>query len=232
MVAAIGMALNFSRFWIGLTPVVLSVGGLTLLLTVLAVLRRRSVPPSKRFAVPFQEWLRSARSSPFGTGSRSELALNVVLAVSVLVAASGVVYALATPRQGAAHTEMYLLTENESGDLVADGYPQEFTTGEEEPFYLGISNHEHETVQYTVVVQLQRTDPGAGELQVVERNELGRFDVTLVDGETWRDRRVFQPQTTGNNLRLTYLLYRGEAPETATRANAYRTVDLKIDVSE
>jgi len=57
-----------------------------------------------------------------------------------------------------ASTEFYLLTENESGDLVAAGYPTNMTRGESGSLVVGIGNQGHESVEYTVVVELQRVE--------------------------------------------------------------------------
>lgn len=230
IVAAVSVALNFSPWPIGLRPIVLSIGGVTLGLTALAVVRRRSLPPARRYSVPYRKWTRAAGSIDIA-GSRRNLALNAVLALAVLIAASGLVYALTAPDRGKPHTEMYLLSENESGDLVAGDYPQEFAREEAGTLYLGIANQERETVEYTVVAELQRTEPADGGVRVVERERLNEFEVTLSDGETWRSQRTVRPTMTGDDLRLTYMLYRGEPPAEPTRENAYRTVDLRISVS-
>jgi len=43
---------------------------------------------------------------------------------------------------------------------------------------------------------------------------------------------VLEPTRTGEELRVQYLLYAGEAPETPTRENSYRDLHLWIDVVE
>jgi uncharacterized membrane protein len=96
---------------------------------------------------------------------------------------------------------------------------------------VGIENHEYESVEYTVVVQLQDVAVGDESIRVLEREELRRFETTLAHNETWRQRHGIAPTLTGERLRLTYLLYRGAAPGTPTAANAYQQLHLWVNVT-
>lgn len=232
IVAAIGVALNVSPWGIGPVSIVLSVGPVTLVLTALAVVRRRLLPPDDRFGIPLRSSIRAIRSPGIGSGSRADVALNAVLLVSLLVASVAAVYALPMLNQGERYTEMSILTENESGELVIDNYPQEVTRGEEATFYLGITNQERESVRYTVVAEIQRTDNATDGPQVLERREIDRFTVTLSDGEAWREQQTVRPELPGSDVQLTYYLYKGDAPDSPTRDNAYRTVNLRMNVTE
>src|SRR5699024_9247473 len=58
----IGLVLNFTPFGIRLVPIVLSIGGFTLLATIAAAVRRRELPTVERFRVPYRSWIRTTRA--------------------------------------------------------------------------------------------------------------------------------------------------------------------------
>ena len=252
IVPLLGLVLNFTPWGIRLAPILVSVGGFTILCAVVAAYRRWELPPEDRFSMPYREWLSAGRAELFEPDDRVDAALNVALALAILLAISSVAYAVAVPPQGEQFSAVYLLTEDGDGDLVAAEYPSEFALGESAPLVVGVDNHEHERVDYTVVVQLQRvewdenetavTEPEDGEAAggnetvieatVVERAELDRFRTTLDHDESWHHPHEVSPTLTGENLRLTYLLYVEEAPAEPTRENSYRNVHLWINVTD
>jgi uncharacterized membrane protein len=146
------------------------------------------------------------------------------------------------PKQGEQFTEFYVLTENETGGLVADGYPTEFQVGASKPVVVGIGNQEHRRTNYTAVVVVQNVsfEPGgepanatanATVVEVPESIELGRFSAALAHNETWHRTYELRPTMTGTNLRLAFLLYRGTPPESPTVDNAYRELHLWVNVT-
>lgn len=158
--------------------------------------------------------------------------LTVLLILSLLLAAGGLAYAIAVPDSDDRFTEFYLLSENESGDLVAGGYPKNFTCGENEPVVVGITNQESQRTNYTIVVELQRLRDSNGSAgTVVESQELGRLDISVPDNETMYVNYDISPTLTGQRLRLVFLLYRGTAPADPTAESAYRELHLMISVS-
>jgi uncharacterized membrane protein len=232
VVPLLGLVLNYTPWGIRLVPVAVSVAGVTILAAIIATLRRWELPPEQRFEVPYREWMGAARSELLEPDTRADAVLNVVLALSVLLAVSSVAYAVAVPPEGEQFTELYLLTEEDDGELVADNYPAEFVEGDGEPVIVGIGNNEHETVEYTVIVQIQEVETEGNETRVIERQQLDRFDATLNHNETVHQKHELEPTMTGEDLRVQYLLYRGDPPIEPTGDNAYRTVHLWIDVEE
>jgi len=232
IVPLVVLVLNFTPWGIRLVPILVSLSGLTLALTAVGTVRRWELPEEERFRVPYRTWIRSGREGLFSPASRTDAALNVLLVFSILLAVGSVGFAVAVPNDGKRFSEFYLLTESDDGELVADGYPTAFQQGEGQSIVVGIGNHEHERVQYTVVVQLQRVERVGNETRVRERSELRRFQPTLGHNETWHRQHQITPQTTGDGLRLQYLLYRGAAPSTVNRSSAYRETHLWVNVTE
>lgn len=149
-----------------------------------------------------------------------------------MLAVGSVAYAVAVPKQGESFTEFYLLTENETGGLVAADYPTDFVRGESKPVVIGIGNHEHRRLNYTVVVELQRVQVQNNSTTVLDARELRRFRTPpLADNETWRTTYNVTPTLTGQRLRLVFLLYRGGPPAEPRVDNAYRELHLWVNVS-
>ena len=232
VVPLLGLVLNFTPWGIRLVPIAIAVSGTTILAAGIAAVRRWELPEEERFAVPYREWIEAGRTELFEPDSRTDAVLNVVLALSVLLAVSSVAYAVAVPPQGEQFSEFYLLTEDDDGELVADGYPEEFVVGEGQPVIVGIGNNEHETTDYEVVTQLQTVETDGNETVVQEREQIDSFAATLEHDETHHDERLIVPDRTGEDLRVQFLLYRDEVPEEPTVENAYRDTHLWIDVHE
>ncbi|MXR40744.1 DUF1616 domain-containing protein [Halobaculum sp. WSA2] len=232
VVPLVGLVLNFTPFGIRLVPIVVSVSGVTLALTAVAARRRRALPADERLRVPYRRWIADARAELFEPETRTDAALNVLLAVSVVIAVSSVGYAVAVPKQGESFTEFYILTEDEDGELVADDYPTEFTRGESRSLVVGVTNQENRPTDYTVVVQLQRVRVANNSTTVLEESRLKQWDVELAHNETWHLNHTVTPRMTGERLRLAYLLYVGDPPAEPTVDNAYRELHLWINVSD
>ena len=231
IVPLLGLILNFTPWGIRLVPVLLIVSGFTVVATGIAARRRWALPEGERFVVPYERWLTTAQTELFEPESRTDMALNVLLLVSVLLAAVSVTYAVAVPKQGEAFTEFYVLTENETGDLMADDYPTEFAVGESKPLHVGIGNHEHRQQGYTVIVALQRTTTSNNSTTVRAEQELQRFQATVDANETSIQEITVTPTMQGQRMRLVFLLYRDGPPANPTVQNAYRELHLWVNVT-
>lgn len=153
-----------------------------------------------------------------GEGTPRIVDLALVLAVLLAVGTLG--YGLAVPRESTDYTSVSLLTENESGDYVAGGYPDEAVVGEPTTVTVAIRNDEGGDRTYTVVAVVERLGPD-GE-RTLQRRELARETVSVEAGETVRSPVTVRPDTLGERLRFSYYVYRGEfagpvAPEDADR---------------
>lgn len=230
IVPLIGLVLNFTPWGIRLAPIALSVTVFTLACVGVAARRRRELPAEERFQVPYRAWIAAGKAELFDPDSRTDAALNVVLAISVVLAVGSVGYAVAVPPQGEQFSEFYLLSESADGELVADGYPDELTVGEQSELVIGIGNNEYETTTYTVVVQLQTVEQDGNATIVRDRTEIERFQTTVEHNTTHHEPHTLRPTQPGEDLRVKYLLYKGGAPDTPTQANAYRDLHIWIDV--
>lgn len=225
LVPAVAFVLSYTRFGVRLRPVALAVGGLTVALSVLAFLARLSVPAERRAGLPrdlglgyLPAYLSGRReglgsSAPFEPTSGTHRLLNVVFVVAIVVFAASVGYAAVAPSgDDRTFTEFYLLTEQDDGQLRAENFSRQFSAGESRSIYVAIGNHEREDVQYTVVVQL-------------EGETIQQFQTEVAAGNTKRIERNITPEQTGDNLTLSFQLYRGDPG-----GEPYREVHLQVTV--
>jgi len=230
LVMATALALDVSGVGISLASTLVVVNALVVVLTAGATIRRRRVPPAQRYRPEFGAW-RAGLRAELATFDRLDRGLSVLLVVLLVVVVAGAAYTIAVPSEDDRRTELYLLAEGPDGNLTASEYPTNFSVGESTPLVVGVTNQEHRTVGYTVVVEFQNTTRRSQDARVRSARELHRFERRLEHGETWQQRHTIRPTQPGTNLRLQYLLYRDGVPENPSRATAYRRVHLWINVS-
>lgn len=214
----------------GTVMVGLAMGGLVLV--AVATVRRLTIasedcPDLRRTTTRTLETLQSE----FRLETTAGTVLNVAVVIALIGALTGVGFAVQQQPTGEQYSEYALLAENEAGELTATEYPTELTEGEEVTLYVQVSNHEKESVQYTGVVLLERTTPSDGSQTVTESTELDQFSFRLAKGESKLEQNTISPTFTGDNLRLTYLFYKGESPSDPTRETADESLHLSINVS-
>ncbi|MFB6163755.1 MAG: DUF1616 domain-containing protein [Haloarculaceae archaeon] len=230
-VPLVAFVLNYTSFGVRLTPLLVAVGGVTVGAAAVGLARRVSRAPDARYRVPLVTWLGAAGGRYFSTArddlrARTPLAprtgtrraLNVLFVVSLLLLAGTLGYAAVTPSGGHdLFSEFYLLTRTDSGQYRAENLPHTYMRGESQQLYVAVGNHEGRRVPYTVVVEL-------------DGHELDRFGGRVAAGQTRRFETAVTPDRTGDRLRLSFLLYRGQPPENPTPQNAYRETHLWVSV--
>ncbi|WP_434530812.1 DUF1616 domain-containing protein [Haloarcula sp. NS06] len=217
----------------GINPVFIysSLALITVTCLPIAAVRRFSVPPEDRTQPILWEVTRRT-SSKFSTEQATpKLALNIALVIMLIITLVSAGAGFGEQRD-ADITEFYLLSENSDGEFVATDYPSSLTRGSPELFALGINNQEGETIEYTVIVLLQRFADRNGTEILVSETELQRVSSTVRNGETVQINISVTPKASGSNYRLTYLLYVGEPPSDPTVNNVYREVHLWVDIED
>lgn len=194
-----------------------------------ALWRRVQVTAGRRFRtpVPGVGYLRAGLADP----PLADAALNLLVAGALVSAALAGGLALFAPVEGTGYTTFGVLTEDASGDLQAADMPTQLAAGESATVTLRVDNAEHEAVEYTVVAELQRVRAVDGEPTIVQRIPLEQFTASVDAGTAWTRAHEIQPERLGEDLRVAYYLYRGEPPDTATAANAYRHAYFWVDVT-
>lgn len=233
----IAFALNFTPAGIRTEPALLALSWFTLVFAFLTLVRRLGTDPDARFRVPplssiggaTGRYLRVGRGSLAGRGAFEAVTpthrlLNLLLAASVLVLVASVAIAAVAPSPGdEAFTEYYLVTENEEGEYVSTGLPRELPAGQGTTYSVAIENHEGEPTTYTTVAMLQDSSGEGG-------REVGRVETDVASGATEVTEVTVTPESGGEDLRLVFLLYKGDVPAEPTPENAYLQTRLHVAV--
>lgn len=233
----IAFALNFTPAGIRVEPVMLALSWFTLIFAFLTFVRRLGTDADRRFGLPPLSSIGAGSVRYFGVGrgslsgrrpfeatSATQRTFNLLLVASLLVLIASVGYAAMTPYPGEEDfTEFYLVTQNESGDYTTTGLPRDLSAGAGTAYPVTIENHEGEPVTYTTVVELQDAGGGGG-------SEVGRAQAEVAPGEASVTEVTVTPDRGGEDLRLVFLLYKGEAPADPTVENAYLHTRLYVTV--
>jgi uncharacterized membrane protein len=249
VVSIVAYLANFTPYGIRLAPVLIAVVGWSAAFAVIGLVRRARLAPQDRYRLRWnagdstvpslfsvqQRGVRAQRG-PFEPENERQLLLNVFLVFSIVVLLAGGAYlAIAAPSLPDAepHTEYYLLSENEEGELTANDLPTELSAGSAEPIHVGIENHEGETRTYTTVVLQQEVtiaDDGSEVESVESEEELDRFETTVEAGESEETEYELTP-TAGGEVQIWFLLYDGDVPDDPSPEDADRTTRLTVTVS-
>ncbi|WP_227356814.1 DUF1616 domain-containing protein [Haladaptatus salinisoli] len=221
------LALTFTHWGVSFSSAATAVGGLTEITTAVAVVRRASVQPDERFAIPIRKRARSVYKSTVKP-TRLEASANVVLALALMFALIGTGYSMVAEDSNDAFSELYLLSKTADGDLSAENYPTTFAKGETRSIVVGVGNHENRPMEYTVVTVLQRVERDGETMEIVESKELARYDVRLKPDETDRRSVTLEPTMVGDHLRVAFYLHK-RTPR-SDQKNPYRQVHLWITV--
>ncbi len=210
----VGFGLNYTPFGIRLAPILFSLAALNVALSAGGLYRReRAEAPYLPFD-PEAVWKKY--TVQFRAEKGVDKVLTIVLVISILSSVIALVYVVAVPRQGESFTEFYILGPGGN----ATGYPRNLTVGQDASVIIGIANHEHRTVDYTVELWLVNMSFVENVTQVHAMYFFDSFNVTLqhtdvdLEGE-------WQPQwelpyefnvTIEGNYKLWFLLYKDGAP--------------------
>lgn len=230
IVSLLALTIDATPWSLSLGSILVSVGGFVAVTTAAAARRRRRLPPEYRLQLVSRSQLSSARDAL--RVSRLKNPVNVLLAISIVLASGSAAYAATVPREEQQFTRFYLLSENEQGELTAADYPVDLASDERGHVVVGIENHEYERVNYSVVVLLQRVSRDGGSVTVVAEERLTSYSTVLNHGETDRQRVTFSLLDPDEEHRVSFLLYRGGIPEDPTPENSYRHLHLLVNRNE
>lgn len=216
----LGVALAASPFGITAQSAIAGLAGITAGGALSAILRRRKVAPNERFYPTLPNIL---------TGNRASVAVNLTLVIAVTIALGMFGFAIAFPQPGETTTEFYLTTEDGTGESTASGYPDEISLGESVELDVTIENHEGKSTEYTLVAIAEELDDAGN---VTDRETLIEEEIHLADGSQWTGSPELTPSISGENIRISYLLYRGDAHFYLDQRTAYRHTHIYLDVNE
>jgi len=210
----VGFGLNYTPFGIRLAPILFSLAALNVALSAGGLYRRELAEAPYLPFDPVVTWKRY--EAQFRAEKGLDRVLTVILVISIISSVVALVYVVAIPRQGESFTEFYVLGPGGN----ATGYPRNLTVGEDASVILGIANHEHRTVEYTVELWLVNMSFVDNATQVHRMLYFDSFNVTLehtdvdLEGEwqaQWELPYEFNVTVEGD-YKLWFLLYKDGAP--------------------
>ena len=186
LVPLTGLILNYTPWGIALDSVLYSIASFILITSLVGWIRRMRLQKETRFSLDFRLRL------PPGRRSVRNWTLFVVFLITVLGVLAVLAYVIAAPKITDKFTEFYILgTEGKAKD-----YLEELVVGEEGRMIVGIVNHEHETINYSIEVIVNG----------VKENEVEM--IALQNEEKWQGIISFTAKVPGENQKVEFLLYR------------------------
>jgi len=186
---------------------------------VVALARRLSLPPDARYSPAI-----SVPAAPRPNVSAGRTVFVLIAVASVLVAGASLANTAATWESGERFTELYLLTPDGEDASTANEYDPDGR------LVVGVRNHEHRPMNYTIVFLAQRVAVEAGASTVQSDRDRSRLRVAELRHGDSSERAVDLDIGTDSPVRLAVLLYRGSPPRTPTVENAYRRTYLWFGV--
>ncbi|OYT45871.1 hypothetical protein B6U90_02290 [Thermoplasmatales archaeon ex4484_6] len=204
----IGLVLNYTYDWdpehlgIRLFPILISIYAFIVITGIAAILRRRRVPKEDRYGIVIDI------SIPDDYSTTDKL-LTAGIVIMMLASVTLLVYIIVVPREGEAFTEFYIL--GPTG--MAEKYPRNMLLEEEKYVIIGIGNHEHRRMNYTIVLTISpeaRNNTVTGMDHVtLSRTNQPSMEISVGDRETLELPCNFSVLETGS-YKLRFLLFRGE----------------------
>jgi uncharacterized membrane protein len=215
VVPTMGLALNYTVWGIREIPILTAISAFTLLMCAITYYRRNLLPEKEAFEIPFKAAFLNIKTEILKKPeSATDRVLAVFLVLSVLASVGSLAYIIGNPKEGEHFTEFYILGHNKT----ADNYQTVFVQGEKGTVFVGIINHEHRFVDYTMDVKL-----GNRSLPLPENQK----HISLANNMSWEEPVTFTPLLEGNDTKLEFLLF-NETEKTIP----YRNLHLWINVTK
>jgi uncharacterized membrane protein len=235
IVPLIGFGLNFTPWGIRLDPLVIAVTLFTLVMVIVTCYKRAHLPVQEQYRISFSNIFYRFRQGIFPEGNnRIDQILTMTLCAIVVTAVLTTIYVFAVPREGEHYTDFFVLGENQT----ASRYPDIVNTSQNYPVYLGISNHEYRSTNYTLETWVSRTEFNnvTNTTRLVAMDPNDRLQFTLSQNETKIIPYNLSFKEAGYT-RMEFLLFRENVPgfEVAERDRinaSYRDLHLWVTVED
>ncbi len=202
VVPLIGLVLNYTPWGIRLAPILVSLTLFTIICSVLAATKRRTLSPSERFPADVRPVVEAVRGWPWVTIAISAAVIALILVIGFRTGVLG------GSRVGETFTEFYVLGPGGK----AEGYPRRVFVGQSAQVILGVVNHEARPASYSIQVR-------AGEDLL---RTIGPID--LQNEQKWEEHAMFAPRRAGERVKVEFLLY------VSGNLQPYRSLHLWVEV--
>jgi uncharacterized membrane protein len=187
VVPLLGLILNFT-FGIRLISVLLSLCVYTIIVIIIVVYRREKLPENER--LEYEKNIEE-RKSKSNVGSIQHTVVDIILIFTIIAAIGMIYFAVLTPKIGEKFTEFYVL--NSSGRT--DDYQTNLTVGNPAKYIVGVSNHEYDSVNYTIEI-------------AINKNVLTSKNLTLEHNQTFENNMTLVLDKKGTDMKLEFWLFK------------------------
>lgn len=189
VVSLLGLLLNFT-LGIDLVPIVVTLCLLEIITIFIAIYRRERLSVDEKFSISFHKIYENMISG-LHPKTKTDGLLTMILIFSLVVLAGTIYFSFTTPKIGEKFTEFYVLNSS----ARTDNFLTNLKVDHSYDYLIGIVNYEHEPIDYTVEV-------------VLDKNVLASDNLTLNYEETWENNVTFVPDKEGTNMQLEFWLFR------------------------
>lgn len=214
-------------------------GALTWAFVSMAMARRLRLPVEHRFAVS-PGWLDAAHSryfvansphmrstAPFEASDVTDVAVNVLLVGTLLVALTTAGYAFTQPPSEERYDELAVLTQDGDGEYVAADYPNDLSG--DENLYVSVTNQRDFAREYVLRGTLEVVDEDG---EVVARDEQATRSFELAPDERTVLEHDPEPTLDGERVRVRYTLSFAGADEHHRSVHVWITGAAEGDATE
>lgn len=212
IVPLIGYALNFTPWGIRLVPAMITLSLLTLLICVLAIIRRSFLSTDEKYYINLLQ-IGGAVNQVITTQGSNKIQ-SVLLTLLVIASVLSIGYIITVPDKNDTSTEFYI----KGPDGKLGGFPTDIKQGESIAVTVGIINHESATVNYTLDILLENESMDLPD---------DLKNVKIAHNQTWEQMIIIEPTSTGQYSELKFLLYKDN-----DFSSPYRDLHLWVNVSE
>jgi len=229
-IGLIDIGLNYTPWGIRLEPELYSIFVFVFILSIIAIVRRRSY--GRKDPTSVNIW----GISRIFKGSTLNKTLNIIMIVAILGMMGSMIYVFAKPKVGEKLSEFYILGVNG----MAEDYPTKFVLGSNMMVVsvqygsgtpavsekwgrvmLDIVNQEQQNTSYTVVMQIDSAQVDIP-FQGNEVKSIGPID--LAPEEKWEQEIGIVPQHTGQNQEVELLLYKNSEAQPSLNVHLFINV--------
>lgn len=189
IVSILGLILSFT-FGIRLMSILVAIGIYTIVFVLIAVYKREKLSEDVQFNVQLTD-VYNAVVKCLTPKNRTDFILTIILIFMVVSVIGTIYYTITIPKIGERFTEFYILNSSE----MVGSYPTTLKLNSPINLYVGVSNHEQETTNYTIQVLL-------------DKNVLTSKELTLDDGDTQKYNITLTPNNAGTDMKLEFLLFK------------------------
>lgn len=169
---------------------------------------RKKIPIDERYSIELEMLLRQLPHQK----EQKVLWMSIIISLSLVLSTLIFIVSLSPPPQK--FSEFYLLNQNRT--IESSGYPTNLSIGEDATVYIGITNHEYDTVNYSIIFVCDQNitiedDLDTNMTSMTETGTVIWRNITLAHGKKFEDSFRFKVDYHGRYL-LSWILYKEMEP--------------------